>query len=102
MQKWGSVDIGVTAKDLFLKGNKYDINIFMNIDVRIIKGLSIFSWGSFNLNRSQIELPSSGSNYEEVILRQKELASNYDFYSYIGLSYTFGSLYNNIVNTRFD
>jgi len=102
MQKWGSVDIGVTAKDLFLKGNKYDINIFMNIDVRIIKGLSIFGWGSFNLNRSQIELPSSGSNYEEVILRQKELASNYDFYSYIGLSYTFGSLYNNIVNTRFD
>jgi len=62
----------------------------------------VFGYGSFNFNRSQIELPSSGSNYEEVILRQKQLASSYDYYTYLGLSYTFGSLYNNIVNTRFD
>lgn len=102
MQKWGSIDMGLTAKDLFLSGDKYDISLFMNIDIRIIKGLNIFGWGSFNLNRSQIELPASGSNYEEVLLRQKQLASSYNYYTSIGLSYTFGSLYNNIVNTRFD
>ena len=102
MQKWGSIDLGLTAKDLFLKGDKYDVSLYLNVDIRIVKGLSIYGWGSFNLNRSQIELPSSGSNYEEVLLRQKELASSYDYYTYVGLSYTFGSLYNNIVNTRFD
>ena len=87
---------------LFLRGNKYDISLYLNVDIRVIKGLNIFGWGSFNLNRSQIELPSSGSNYEEVLLRQKQLASSYNYYTSIGLSYTFGSLYNNIVNTRFD
>jgi len=102
MQKWGSIDLGLTGKDLFLRGNKYDISLYLNVDVRVIKGLNIFGWGSFNLNRSQIELPSSGSNYEEVLLRQKQLASSYNYYTSIGLSYTFGSLYNNIVNTRFD
>ena len=102
IQKWGSIDLGLTTKDLFVSGDKYDISLFLNIDVRILKGLNVFGYGSFNLNRSQIELPSSGSNYEEVILRQKQLASSYDYYTYVGLSYTFGSLYNNIVNTRFD
>ena len=102
MQKWGSIDLGLTGKDLFLRGNKYDISLYLNVDVRVIKGLNIFGWGSFNLNRSQIELPSSGSNYEEVLLRQKQLASSYNYYTSIGLSYTFGSLYNNIVNPRFD
>ena len=102
IQKWGSLDLGINAKDFFLSGHKYDVGVFLNVNIRIVKGLSVSGFGNFNLNRSQIELPSSGANYEEVILRQKELASGFDYYTYLGLTYTFGSLYNNIVNTRFD
>jgi len=102
IQTWGSIDLGMNTKDLFLPGNKFDLNFECNLDVRILKGLSFNTWFSFNFNRSQIELSGVGVNYEDVLLQQKELASNYSYYGYIGLSYTFGSLYNNVVNTRFN
>lgn len=101
-QKWGSIDMGLSAKDLFLDGDKYNLNFYIDVDVRLFKGLSVYGFGYYNLNRSQIELPSSGASYEEVLLRQRQLASNYDYYTHVGLRYTFGSLYNNVVNTRFD
>ena len=102
IQKWGSIDVGLQAKDLFLPGNKFDLNLNLNLDIRIVKGLSFNTWMYFNFNRSQIELPGVGANYEDILLRQKELSSNYNYHAYLGLSYTFGSLYNNVVNTRFD
>jgi len=102
IQKWGSIDIGLQSKDLFLPGNKFDLNLNCNLDIRIIKGLNLNTWFSFEFNRSQIELSGIGVNYEDVLLQQKELASNYNYYANIGLSYTFGSLYNNVVNTRFN
>jgi hypothetical protein len=37
----------------------------------------------------------------EVLLRLRELATEYSFDFGVGLSYTFGSIYNNVVNPRF-
>ena len=102
IQKWGSIDLGINTKDLFLKGNKFDVNFDIDLDIRIVKGLNLNTWFNFNIDRSQIELPGVGANYEDILLRQKELASNYSYMASIGLSYTFGSLYNNVVNTRFN
>lgn len=101
-QKWGSIDMGLSAKDLLLDGNKYKLNFYIDVDVRLFKGLSVYGFGYYNLNRSQIELPSSGASYEEVLLRQRQLAYSFDYYTHVGLRYTFGSLYNNVVNTRFN
>ena len=83
-----------------MPGNKFDLNL--NLDVRIVKGLNFNTRVYFNFNRSQIELSGVGSGLEEILLRQKELASNYNYSASIGLSYTFGSLYNNLVTIRFD
>ncbi len=38
---------------------------------------------------------------QEIIAQQRALATNYEYYSGFGLSFTFGSIYNNIVNPRF-
>jgi len=38
---------------------------------------------------------------EEVLLRLRELQSGYEVSFDIGLSYRFGSIFNNIVNPRF-
>ena len=54
-----------------------------------------------DFDRAQIELPGDGATYEETILRQRELESSYFFYTSFGISYTFGSMKNNVVNTRF-
>ncbi|MDZ7341730.1 MAG: hypothetical protein ONB27_10280 [candidate division KSB1 bacterium] len=46
-------------------------------------------------------LPLAGATLEEVLLRQRQLETSYNYWTSIGLSYTFGSIYNNIVNPRF-
>ena len=48
-----------------------------------------------------IHFPLNGATYEEIILRQKELESNYFYYMSFGLSYTFGSMKNNVVTPIF-
>jgi hypothetical protein len=70
--------------------------------VRIFKGLSLNSYISYNVQRDQVNIRLNGASEEEVLLQQQELLSNYDFYAYMSLSYRFGSIYNNVVNPRFN
>ncbi|MDQ8159245.1 MAG: hypothetical protein P3C12_07470 [Gemmatimonadota bacterium] len=38
----------------------------------------------------------------EIIARQQALATNYRFFVQLGMSYTFGSIFNTVVNPRFN
>ncbi len=42
-----------------------------------------------------------GAPPEQILLKKKELETQYSYYSQVGLTYTFGSIYNNVVNPRF-
>ena len=104
LQTWGSFSFSIYGDQILdiddLK--KYNIGISSNISWNIAKGLALNFGGYIDLDRAQIHLPLNGATYEEIILRQKELESNYFYYLSFGLSYNFGSMKNNIVNPRFD
>lgn len=57
--------------------------------------------GSFALVHDQISLPLGGSTLEDVLLQRKMQATDYSYYTSFGFTYTFGSIYNNVVNPRF-
>ena len=44
---------------------------------------------------------STTSTPEEILVRRRQLATNYDYNIAFGVSYTFGSIFNNVVNSRF-
>jgi hypothetical protein len=46
-------------------------------------------------------LEKQGATAEEILLRQKQLNTAYELAGNIGITYTFGSIYNNVVNPRF-
>lgn len=48
----------------------------------------------------QISLPRGEASIEDILLGQSQLATNFETDLSFGLSYTFGSLYNNVINTR--
>jgi len=102
-QTWGSFSFSINGNQILDKDDlrKYNIRISSRTDWNITKGLSLNYSGSLNFDRSQIHLPLNGATYEEIILRQKELESNYFYYMNFGISYTFGSMKNNVVNPRF-
>jgi hypothetical protein len=55
-----------------------------------------------SLIHDQLSLPRAGANKEEILLQIKQIETNYSYNVNLGLSYTFGSIYNNVVNPRFE
>jgi hypothetical protein len=51
--------------------------------------------------RDQLSLPRRDASQEEVLLRLRQLQSGYEIDFSINLTYSFGSLFNNVVNPRF-
>ena len=102
-QTWGSFSFSINGNQILDKEDlrKYNVRISSRTNWNITKGLSLNYSAYINFDRAQIHLPLNGATYEEIILRQKELESNYFYYMYFGISYTFGSMKNNVVNPRF-
>ena len=71
------------------------------LDLRIAKGLSVNFGGGASLIHDQLGLVKGGATTEEVLLRRKELATQFQYFTSFGFTYTFGSIYNNVVNPRF-
>ena len=102
VQQWGSIEGSIYGSTFLNDFSKNKIGIYLGSSIRLFKGLSFTLYGGYNQDRSQISLPKEQSSTEDILLRKKEMASNYSFWVNFGLSYTFGSIYNNVVNARFD
>lgn len=68
--------------------------------MRLFKGFSFNVFGDYSRIRDQINLRKGGASLDEVLLRQRQLATGYRYYIGFGVSYSFGSIYNNVVNPR--
>jgi hypothetical protein len=51
--------------------------------------------------RDQLNLPAGEATPEEILLQQRELATDFRFSTSLSITYTFGSIYSNVVNPRF-
>ncbi len=100
-QPWGSVQAGVEWSQYLHDRSLYRLEVDGEVDIRILRGLSLSLEGNASRIRDQIALPRRGATPEEVFLRIRELQSGYEVGFSIGLTYSFGSLFNNVVNPRF-
>ena len=76
--------------------------MFGNANVRIVRSLSLSFFGNVSRVRDQVFLPRSDASDEEVLLRQRDLQTDFNYTLKVNLRFTFGSIFNNIVNPRFD
>jgi len=74
---------------------------FCRFDLRLAKGLSFNIGAGVSLIHDQFSLEKGGSTLEEMLLRRKEIATQYTYNTTFGFTFTFGSIYNNAVNPRF-
>lgn len=100
IQPWGEIEIGVNASQYLHDPERYSLQFDAEIDVRVAKGLSVGVGGSLELIHDQINLPKGDADLEEVLLRRRQLETNYEAGFSFGLRYRFGSVFNNVVNTR--
>jgi hypothetical protein len=101
VQKWGSIDVSVEYSNYLHDWSKNNLSLFGFCEFRIAKGLSLNIGGGASLIHDQLGLVKGGATTEEVLLRRKEIATQFSYWTNFGFSYTFGSIYNNVVNPRF-
>lgn len=100
-QPWGGLYTSVTASQYLNEPGWYRIDGFMGMNWRIVRGLNLgFDIGYTKL-RDQINLKRGTATEEEILLRLRQLATGYYYFGSINISYTFGSVFSNVVNPRF-
>lgn len=103
-QRWGRIDIEVSGRHFFHDTSINRITFNPSFDVRITRGFSVRVSGSYRIINDQLslELPSNVDPNDPIsIIEGVQRPTSYDYSFSFGLSYTFGSIYNNVVNTRF-
>jgi len=100
-QPWGSVSSSLEGAAYINDFSKRHLIFFNALDLHLFKGLSLSLFGQASLLRDQLYLPRGSLSNEERLLRLRQLATSYNYFMQIGLSYSFGSIFNNIVNPRF-
>lgn len=100
-QPWGSVEAGAEWSQYLHDWSLYRLEVDAEVSFRIFRGLSVNLEGNASRIRDQIALPSRGATPEEVFLRIRELQSGYEVRFSASLTYSFGSIFNNVVNPRF-
>ena len=100
-EPWGSLQAEVEYSSFMPDLSLYRLQLEGDINLRLARGLSLSLEGSASRIRDQISIPRRDITDEEVLLRLRRLRSGYEYNFQVGLTYTFGSIFNTIVNPRF-
>lgn len=99
-QPWGQLDLNLEASNFLDRFKQHRIELNSGLEIRLFRGLSLDVEGSAARIKDQIYEPREDIPDEDVLLRRRELGTDYSFSVDIGFSYTFGSVFNNVVNPR--
>ena len=100
-EKWGSINLSLEGSSFLHDFTKNRVELNGSVSVRLLKGLSIRIQGSAARINDQLSLVKGEASEAEILLQLQELETSFNVEGEIGLTYTFGSIYNNIVNPRF-
>jgi len=100
-EKWGSVNLSLVGSSYFHDLSKSLIQLNASVRIRIIKGLSLSVNGGVAYINDQLNLAKGELSEADRLLRLKEQATSFSIQGGLSITYTFGSIYNNVVNPRF-
>jgi len=100
-QPWGSINTSAEGSHYLQDPSKYRLVLGGSVDLRLVRGLSLNVNGSASRIRDQLHIRKGTLTDEEILLRLKQIETSYFYFGSVGLSYSFGSIYNTVVNPRF-
>lgn len=100
-EPWGNLILTLSGSNYLNDFSKNRIGAYLEFTLKMVAGLSLDVYASGTRLRDQLALPAGAATEEEILLRRRELATGYSYWISVGISYTFGSIYNNVVNPRF-
>lgn len=100
-QPWGGANVNFEHRNFLTDAAKRTTEINGGFNVRVFRGMSINMGAGYEWIRDQIYLPKGARSAVDVFLRRRALLTGFSYHTNIGVSYTFGSIFNNVVNPRF-
>lgn len=99
-QPWGDLFASLEASSFLHDFSKNRLELDGFINIRLFQGFSLRVNTEVQFIRDLITLPAGESSLEDILLRQRQIATDFTMEFGIGVAYTFGSAFNSIVNTR--
>ena len=99
-QPWGELDLSLEASNYLDDFDQHRIEFFSRFEIRLFRGLSLDIQGNAARVKDQIYQPLEDIPLEDILLRRRELGTDYEYGVEIGFNFTFGSVFNNVVNPR--
>ena len=97
---WGNVHARLRGAHFLHDFARNRLEFNSRLSLQVVRGLFLRVGGRANLINDQLYLPKGDASLEEILLNRKALATSFELDVYFGVGYTFGSIYNSIVNTR--
>ena len=101
VQPWGNIETSLEGRHYFHDFTKNRLTLDSNFSVRLSKALSVYWELQAEMVHDQLYLPQGDTSLEDLLLRRRKLATDYEFRGEMGIRFTFGSIYSNVVNERF-
>ena len=101
VQPWGEVEVGMDAAQFFNDLSQWRVVFEGRLEFRIVRGLNFDVQGNWAAIHDQRFIAAGGQTDEEILLQRRALATDSRYSFRMGFNYTFGSIFNNVVNPRF-
>jgi len=99
-QPWGSILTGLQASHYFHDFSANRVEFLTTVNFKLFRGFSLNLSGNFDLVNDLVAIPKGNMSLEQILLQQRRQDTNFQVYGNIGLTYTFGAEFQNVVNTR--
>lgn len=101
-EKWGSINVSLSGSSYLHDFSKNSVEINGYLRIRVFKGLSISLNGQAAYINDRLNQRKGELSEAERLLRLKQQATSFEIGSSLSINYTFGSIYSNVVNPRFN
>jgi hypothetical protein len=101
VEPWGGASLSAQVAAFLNNFRQNRQVIAADLHIRLFAGFSFTVDPSFASIHDQIYLPAGSASVEDILLARRQLATNYQYQLSAGFAFTFGSIYNGIVNPRF-
>ena len=99
-QPWGNVNASFFAGNYLHDFSLHRLTFSGGLSVRVFRGFNINANGLISRIKDQISLPREDISDEDILLRRRQIGTDFRYRLRLGFSYQFGSIYNNVVNPR--
>lgn len=99
-QPWGEIEGFIRGKHYLHNIDENSLEMNTKVAFKVAKGFSLFVKFNASLISNQRYIAAGEQSHDELLLQQRKQASPFDLDGKFGIRYSFGSIYNNVVNQR--